>query len=154
MRQIDYVIRGFLLMLVLAVTAWFINLLLNISPALPGKNDDHLLATEQTKPVNQAGMKLFKNNCAACHAVNKDLTGPALAGVEKRITDKKLIYAWIRNPPLVASQNKYFADLRKKYGILMAPFSLTDNEIDAILEYIQQAASQPSKPAPGTIANK
>ena len=32
----------------------------------------------------QDGKALFTANCASCHAVNKRLTGPALAGVEER----------------------------------------------------------------------
>ncbi len=45
----------------------------------------------------QDGKALFAQNCASCHAVNKDLTGPALKGVEDRWPDKKLLYKWIRN---------------------------------------------------------
>ena len=43
------------------------------------------------------GQALFSSNCASCHAVHKDLTGPALAGVEERWGDKERLYAWIRN---------------------------------------------------------
>src|SRR3954467_2071053 len=43
------------------------------------------------------GQALFSANCASCHAVNKELTGPALAGVEGRWGDKKKLHAWIRN---------------------------------------------------------
>jgi cytochrome c2 len=32
----------------------------------------------------QNGQALFSSNCASCHAIKKDLTGPALAGVEER----------------------------------------------------------------------
>ena len=45
----------------------------------------------------QDGKSLFSQNCASCHAVNKKLTGPALAGVEDRWSDKKNLYAWIKN---------------------------------------------------------
>src|SRR5215831_13221904 len=81
----------------------------------------------------QDGKALFQQNCAACHSVKKDLTGPALAGVEERVTDKKLLHAWIRNNQAVlASGNKYFTDLYSKYNkTAMNLFpSLTDQEID------------------------
>ena len=46
---------------------------------------------------SQDGKALFQANCAACHAVNKQLTGPALAGVEDRWPDKANLHAWIKN---------------------------------------------------------
>ena len=40
----------------------------------------------------QDGKALFQANCASCHAVNKKLTGPALAGVEDRWPDKAKLH--------------------------------------------------------------
>ena len=52
-----------------------------------------LLITFSTAIGNQLnaqdGKALFSQNCASCHAVNKKLTGPALAGVEDRWSEKK-----------------------------------------------------------------
>ena len=45
----------------------------------------------------QDGKALFSQNCASCHAVNKQLTGPALAGVEERWTKREDLHAWIKN---------------------------------------------------------
>jgi hypothetical protein len=43
-------------------------------------------------PLPEEGRTIFMSRCAACHSVNKQLTGPALAGVyERRSTD------WIVN---------------------------------------------------------
>jgi hypothetical protein len=55
-----------------------------------------LLPTPQSMVID-TGEVLFKRNCASCHAVNKVLTGPALAGMEERITDKKKLFDIIRN---------------------------------------------------------
>ena len=33
-----------------------------------------------------AGKQLFNQNCAACHALNRKMTGPALANVATRLT--------------------------------------------------------------------
>jgi cytochrome c553 len=88
----------------------------------------------------QDGKALFQQNCASCHAVNKALTGPALAGIEERVPDKKLLYAWIRNNQAVLSTgNKYFTELYASYNkTAMNLFpNLTDGEIDAILGYIK-----------------
>ncbi|HLL42060.1 MAG TPA: c-type cytochrome, partial [Segetibacter sp.] len=42
-----------------------------------------------------SGQALFSANCASCHAPHKNLTGPALAGVQERWGDKKRLYSWI-----------------------------------------------------------
>ncbi|MCU0385427.1 MAG: c-type cytochrome [Flavihumibacter sp.] len=94
----------------------------------------------------QDGKALFQQNCASCHAVHKNLTGPALAGIEERVPDKKLLYAWIRNSQAVLqSGNKYFNDLYltwNKTAMNLFP-NLTDEEIGAMITYIN------SVPAPG-----
>ena len=70
---------------------------------------DHspLPETPQLKAL-MAGRRIFNDNCASCHSVNKDLTGPALAGAMQRLLpvhhgDKKGIYAFVRNPAKVMS---------------------------------------------------
>ena len=102
------------------------------------------------KSFAQDGKALFQTNCASCHAVGKKLTGPALAGVEGRgpWSDRKKLYAWIKNPAAFAKTEAYAANLIKEYnGVLMTGFpGLAEAEIDAIITYINTEAS---KPAPG-----
>lgn len=105
----------------------------------------------------QDGKALFQANCASCHAVNKKLTGPALAGVETRGPwgDRKEIYAWIKNPAGYAKGNEYAANLIKEYnGILMTAFpSLSEAEMDAILNYVSaEASKKPDTAAPADAA--
>ena len=91
------------------------------------------------------GKMLFQDNCASCHSVLKDLTGPALSGVQKRIPNKKLLYKWVRNPASVLkSGDVYFNELKKRFGgAVMTSFtSLTDQEIDAIINYIEVQGKQ------------
>ena len=94
----------------------------------------------------QDGKALFQANCASCHAVNKKLTGPALAGVETRGPwgDRKELYAWVKNPAGYAKGNEYAANLIKEYnGVLMTAFpSLTDDEIGSIIDYVNAEASK------------
>jgi cytochrome c551/c552 len=105
----------------------------------------------------QDGKALFQANCAACHSVTKDLTGPALHGIEERVTDKKLLHAWIRNNQAVlATGNKYFTDLYTKWNktaMNMFP-SLTDAEIDAILAHIQKTAAAPVDTGTKAVADQ
>jgi mono/diheme cytochrome c family protein len=100
----------------------------------------------------QDGKALFQTNCASCHALNKKLTGPALAGLEERGPwgDRKKLYAWIRNPAGFAKTEPYAASLIKEYGVLMTGFNaLTDAEIDAIVTYINTPPPA-GTPAAGT----
>ncbi|MFN4006779.1 MAG: c-type cytochrome [Chitinophagaceae bacterium] len=93
----------------------------------------------------QDGKALFSANCASCHAVKKDLTGPALAGVEDRWESKELLYKWIRNnQAVIASGNKYANDLYTKWNkVPMNQFpNLKDEEIAAILTYINTEATK------------
>ena len=99
----------------------------------------------------QDGKALFQQTCASCHAVHKNLTGPALAGIEERVPDKKLLYDWIRNNQAVlATGNKYFTDLYaawNKTAMNLFP-NLSDEEIGAMITYIN------SVPPPDQGGNK
>jgi cytochrome c551/c552 len=104
----------------------------------------------------QDGAKLFQDNCATCHRVDKDLTGPALKGVDDRVKDKKLLHDWIRNnPKVLASGNKYFNDLYNKWGkVPMNVFpSITDPEIEAILKYVKEYKAPVAKTGEPNPAN-
>lgn len=98
----------------------------------------------------QDGEKLFKANCSACHKINGNMTGPALAGVEERWEGKKeLLYKWIKNPAEVKEMgDPYVKDLlaewEPKSGLMNAQ-AVTNEEIDAILAYI---ANPPVKEVP------
>lgn len=92
-------------------------------------------------PEISLGMNLFKNNCGSCHAKNMkaDMTGPALAGVEKRWNgDRKNLRSWIRNSQAyLTTDDDYAKALSSKYPSIMTAFpNLKDEEINAILDYI------------------
>lgn len=100
----------------------------------------------------QDGQALFQQNCASCHAVNKNLTGPALAGVEGRgpWSDRKELYKWIHNPAKYMSTDPYTQGLKQQYGgVLMTAFpQLGEKDIDAIVDYINKAAAAATSKAP------
>jgi cytochrome c551/c552 len=99
----------------------------------------------------QDGKALFQANCASCHHPTKVVIGPALKGVDQRVTDRKLLHSWIRNNNAVlASGNKYFNELFLQFNKTpMNPFpNMTDGEIDAILKYVDSYSEGP-KTTPG-----
>lgn len=101
----------------------------------------------------QDGQTLFSQNCASCHAVNKKLVGPALAGVEQRgpWKDRKELHAWVHNPAGFMKSDAYAAGLYKEYnGVMMQAFpQLPEKDIDAIFDYIK---SVPEPSAAGAAA--
>lgn len=93
-----------------------------------------------TKSFGQDGKALFSTNCASCHKVDKDLTGPALMGVEDRWPDKVKLHAWIHNNSAFrATGDKYANDLFIKWNKTQMNLfpNLSDAEIDAVLGYIK-----------------
>ena len=100
----------------------------------------------------QDGKALFSANCASCHAVNKKLTGPALAGVEDRWPEKKNLYAWIKNSAaFLKTGDPYANNLYNEYNkVAMNNFpGLSDADIDAILAYIKTVPAPGAAPAGG-----
>lgn len=100
-----------------------------------------LLAQETAAPSGEGdaakGKQLFNQNCAACHSLNKKMTGPALAGVTEKY-DKEWLYQWIKNSPaLIKSGDADAVKIYNEYNqAAMTPFPLLSNEdIDNILAY-------------------
>jgi mono/diheme cytochrome c family protein len=88
------------------------------------------------------GEKIFKNNCAACHAYDDNVVvGPGLKGIEDR-KDYDWIKSWINNPAAVlASGDSYANDLYEKFNkTQMTAFpGFGDAEIKGLLAYIKGA---------------
>lgn len=89
------------------------------------------------------------SKCASCHQVLKNATGPALVGFEERgpWVDRKKVYEWIKNPTAFMVKDKYTQELKKAYGSMMTRFpDLTNEEIDAIIEYLKDTNKQKNAP--------
>ncbi|WP_293296667.1 c-type cytochrome [Allomuricauda sp.] len=103
------------------------------------------------------GKQLFNQNCAACHALERKMTGPALANVETRLAedeglDKEWIYQWIKNSPaMISAGDAYAVKIYAEYNqAAMTPFpTLSNQDIDDILAY---TAAPPPAPAAATAA--
>lgn len=123
-----------------------IGLLLSTSASIYGQDGD---------PKN--GEKLFKANCTACHALDKQVVGPALKGVVARLEKdqglgKDWLYKWIKdNKALRASGDKYANEVFEKFNKTeMQQFpNLTEKDIDDILAYTTNppAPEEPKKDA-------
>ena len=107
----------------------------------------------------QDGKALFNQKCASCHAVDKNLIGPALMGVVDRWPDKSKIYDWVHNSAaVVKSGYPHAVDVYTQFNkVQMTAFpELNNKDIDAILGYVSIAAAEKAKgPAagPGTTVN-
>ncbi|MGB5369845.1 MAG: cytochrome c, partial [Flavobacteriaceae bacterium] len=101
------------------------------------------------------GKTLFTQNCAACHALNRKMTGPALANVESRLSeseglDREWIYKWIKNSSgMIASGDAYSNKIYNEYNkAAMTAFpTLSNADIDDILAY---TAAPPPAPVAAT----
>ncbi|REC43123.1 c-type cytochrome [Chryseobacterium pennipullorum] len=127
-----------------------IGLLLSTSASFYGQDGD---------PKN--GEKLFKANCSACHALDKQVIGPPLKGVVERVkteggVDRDWLHKWIKdNKALRASGDKYANEIFEKYNkteMLQFP-NLTEKDIDDILAFTTNPpAPEPEKTAETTPA--
>jgi cytochrome c2 len=126
-----------------------IGLLLSTSASFYGQDGD---------PKN--GEKLFKANCTACHALDKQVIGPPLKGVVERVkteggVDKDWLHKWIKdNKALRASGDKYANEIFEKYNkteMLQFP-NLTEKDIDDILAFTTNPPAPEEKKPEATPA--
>ncbi len=90
-----------------------------------------------------AGKQLFNQNCAACHALDRKMTGPPLGNIEEKIQEsaglgRDWIYKWIKNSSgLISSGDAYANKIYNEYNqAAMTAFpTLSNEDIDNILAY-------------------
>lgn len=107
-----------------------------------------------------AGKQLFNQNCAACHALNRKMTGPALANVETRLAEeeglgKEWLYTWIKNSAgMIASGDAYANRVYNEYNqAAMTAFpTLSNEDIDNILAYTAAPPKKPQAPVGTDVA--
>jgi|TARA_Y100000385_G_scaffold218565_1_gene227882 mono/diheme cytochrome c family protein len=107
------------------------------------------LLAQQGDPVK--GKSLFNANCAACHQLDKKMTGPALRNVETRLSeteglDRDWLNAWIRNSSaLIKSGDAYANKIYAEYnGSAMTAFpQFSDQDITDILAYTAKEKAAP-----------
>jgi len=120
----------------LAFTSIFFVLL---SSLLFGQAPDSLsTGSELDAALVATGETLFKNNCQVCHEIHEQKVGPALAN----ITDRRPV-DWIKSfitnsQKVIQSGDEYAVNLYNQYNqTLMTSFDFSDDELNAVIEYIK-----------------
>jgi cytochrome c551/c552 len=116
------------------------------------------LSAQEGDPVN--GKALFNANCAACHKMDKKMTGPALRNVEARLAeeeglDREWLNKWIRNSAaLIKSGDAYANKIYNEYnGTAMTAYpGFSDQDISDILAYTAAPAPEPVIADAGPVA--
>src|SRR5688500_4732787 len=92
-------------------------------------------------PIEE-GKTIFLSRCAACHNVNKVLTGPALAGVDQRRSMEWITRFIHSSQGLIKSGNKDAVAIYEKFNKIPMPDhpDLTDEHIKSIVEFIKSEA--------------
>jgi len=98
--------------------------------------------TLNATPPSEDGKTIFTTRCAACHNVNKQLTGPALAGVYDRRPIEWIIKFVHSSQTVVKSGDQYAVALFEKFNKFPMPDhpDLTADNIKNIVDYIKTEA--------------
>ena len=142
-NEITYILRGLLLFILLITTTAVFTFVSSIKSDKPNEEivDVAPVSYRTLSTTAIKGKELFKANCAACHSLNKLITGPGLVGVEMRWPSKKLLYMWINNwQKAVATGDPYANKIKDFSPTSMSNFNFSDEEIDSILAYINESA--------------
>ncbi|WP_246625362.1 c-type cytochrome [Edaphocola aurantiacus] len=108
-----------------------------------------------TQANAQDGKALFQANCASCHNPIKDATGPALQGITGRAPSTEWIHKWVKNSAaVIASGDKYANGIYTKWNkTAMTAFpNLKEEEVDAIIKYVEEYKAPTAAPAGGDTA--
>ena len=93
-----------------------------------------------------AGAAIFKQKCTSCHAIDRQVTGPALKGVTER-HDEAWLIKWTKNAPaMIASGDPEAKKLYDQYKpTMMTAFpELSDGDVKNILAYIKAEGDKPA----------
>lgn len=142
MNQVKYSAYALLLVFTIASVAIVVEKFSTISVPAP-KESSKAETTSGVKAIkNIEGKNLFQSNCQSCHAIQKDLTGPALANIENRApwTDRQNLIRWVKNSMSMVNEFGYTKQLFEQYNRLPMPSfnHLSDKEIESILDYVKE----------------
>lgn len=141
-KQVNHIWRGFLLMTVVLFFMWLIQLLAPIKPVVKSPVANNTSALPVLKIIrNKKGEQLFKENCDACHSMDKLSCPNLLLGVTERVQDRELLYAWIRDSQgVLKTGDNYFTNRFEQFNKTVMPAfpNLTNEDISNIVDYIEE----------------
>lgn len=90
----------------------------------------------------EGGEDVFKNRCMACHRVDADFAGPALANVDQRRSTEWLV-KFIHSPQaMISSGDTAAKSLAARFSIVMPDHAdLTEEQIKSVIDYIKSESS-------------
>ncbi|TRZ46387.1 c-type cytochrome [Robertkochia solimangrovi] len=101
-----------------------------------------------------AGKSLFNTYCAACHNLDRKMTGPALRGVGDKY-ERQWLYDWVHNSQaLIKSGDADAAAIWAEYqpAVMTAFPQLSEADIDNIIAYTMQPKEEPkTAEVPGVV---
>ena len=108
-----------------------------------------LIAANAVPPVED-GKAIFTARCAACHNVNKLMTGPALAGVDKRHSIDWIVSFVQSSQTMVKKGDKDAVALFEKFNKIPMPDhpDLTDVHIKSIVEFVKSETKEVNEEIP------
>ncbi|MCA6421579.1 MAG: c-type cytochrome [Flavobacterium sp.] len=141
--------RELLFSLALMLTLSFSSSSQNATPAppaaTPATTTPAPAATATAGGDAVAGKALFNLNCAACHNLDKKMTGPALRNVSAKY-DKEWLYKWIKNSSaLIKSGDAKAIAIFEEYNksVMTAFPQLSNTDIDNIIAYTSEPKPEP-----------
>ncbi|MES2875368.1 MAG: cytochrome c3 family protein [Bacteroidota bacterium] len=100
-----------------------------------------------------AGAAIFKQKCTACHALDKAVVGPALAGIDTKY-DEAFLIKWIKNAPsfIATGDPKAVAAAGYSPAMMSAFPELSDDDIKNIIAYVKVGDPKPAAGAADATA--
>jgi len=94
-------------------------------------------------PPVEEGKAIFSARCASCHNITKDLTGPALKGIDERRSMDWIVSFVKSSQSLVKAGDKDAVAVFEKFNKIPMPDhpDLTEENIKNVVEYIKSESS-------------
>lgn len=100
-------------------------------------------------PPVEEGKAIFSARCASCHNLTKDLTGPALKGIDERRSMDWIVSFVKSSQSLVKAGDKDAVAVFEKFNKIPMPDhpDLTDENIKNVVAYIKSESSNSAEAA-------
>ena len=115
-----------------------------------------MYVTVNAAPPIEDGKAIFTARCAACHNVNKLMTGPALAGVDERRSMEWIINFVQSSQAMVKKGDKDAVAVFEKFNKIPMPDhpDLTGEHIKSIVEFVKSETKEVNEEIPFATPEK